>query len=56
MVEEKNFRKGKLLGKYMAKMLWIEWQKVWKRVFEKVGEELVKIEDSFSRKKTLKGG
>ena len=24
IVEEKNFRKGKLLGKYMAKILWVE--------------------------------
>ena len=34
----------------------MEWQEVWERVSEEVGEKLAKIEVSFFREKTLKEG
>ena len=45
-------RRIELLGKYMAKLLY-EWDD---GIFEEVVEKLVKMEVSFSRGKTLKGG
>ena len=50
LVEEQDFRRGKLLQKYTARMLY-EWSD---GKLEKVGEELAKIEVSFSRRETLK--
>ena len=50
LVEERDFRKGELLGKFTAKMLY-EWDD------EKFEEEyLKKVESSFSRGETLKEG
>jgi len=48
---KKDFRRGKLLGKYMAKILY-GWNN---GKFEEVGEELAKIKVSFSKRETLKG-
>jgi len=51
MAEEKDFRRGKLLGKFIAKMLY-RWDN---KKFEE--EYLRKLErNSFSGGKTLKGG
>jgi len=51
MAEEKDFRREELPEKFMAKMLY-GWDD---RKFEEVGEELAKIEVSFSGGETLKG-
>ena len=50
MAEEKDFRKGELLGKYTAKIL--DRQNDGK--FEEVRKKLVKVEVSFSGGETLK--
>ena len=50
LVKEWNFRRGKLLEKYIAKILY-EWDD---RSFEKVGKKLVKIEVSFFKEEILK--
>ena len=52
MVEEREFRRRELLGRYTAKLLY-EWDD---RRFEKVGKKLAKVEVSFSRGETLKRG
>jgi len=52
MAEEKDFRKGELLGKFTAKMLY-GWDN---GKFEEVGEKLAKMEVSFFGEETLKGG
>jgi len=51
-VEEKDFRREELPGKFTAKILY-GWNN---GKFEEVGEELVKMEVSFSRGETLMGG
>jgi len=52
MEEEKDFRRGELPGKFMAKMLygWDDGR------FEEVRKELAEMESSFSGGETLKGG
>jgi len=50
MAEEKDFRRGKLPEKFIAKMLY-KWDD---GKFEEVGKELVKMKVSFSRGETLK--
>ena len=52
MAEERDFRRRELLEKFIAKMLY-GWNN---GKFEKVRKELVKMEVSFSREETLKGG
>ena len=52
MIEKKDFKRGELPEKYMVKMLYRQDD----GISEKVGEELAKIEVSFSRGETLKGG
>jgi len=52
MAEERDFRRGELLGKFIAKMLY-RWDD---GKFEEVGEKLEKVESSFSGGETLKGG
>jgi len=52
MVEEKDFRRGELLEKYITKMLY-GWND---RKFKEVEEELAKTEVSFFGEKTSKGG
>ena len=52
MAEEKDFRRGELLEKYITKMLY-SWND---RKFKEVEEELVKIKVSFFGEKTSKRG
>jgi len=52
MAEERDFRRGELLGKFIAKMLY-RWDD---GKFEEVREKLEKVESSFSGGETLKGG
>ena len=52
MAEEKDFRRGELLEKYITKMLY-GWND---RKFKEVEKELAKTEVSFFGEKTLKGG
>ena len=52
MVEERDFRRGELLGKFMAKMLY-KWDD---GKFEEVRKELDKMEGSFFEGETLRGG
>jgi len=56
-MEEKNFRREELLGKYTVKMLY-RWDngKFEEEYLRKLEEELAKIEVSFSREETLRGG
>ena len=58
MAKERDFRKEEwvTMKVYSKDVIWIEQWKIWERVFKKVGKELAKIEVSFSREKTLKGG
>jgi len=61
MTEERDFKRGELPGKYMAKMLYrwndgkFEEEYLRKLERKEVGEELAKIEVSFFRGETLKG-
>ena len=53
----KRFQKGNTTGKVHGKVvIWIGRWKVWNRIPEKVGKELAKVEVSFSKGETLKGG
>jgi len=52
IAEEKDFRRGELLGKYITKMLY-SWND---RKFKEVKEELAKIEVSFFGEETSKEG
>jgi len=56
IVEERDFRREELPGKYMAKMLygWND-RKLKMSTYLEVREELAKMEVSFSREETLKG-
>ena len=51
MMEERDFRRGELLGKFTVKMLygWDDGK------FEEARRELEKVETSFSRGETLRG-
>ena len=51
MMEERDFRRGELLGKFTVKMLygWDDGK------FEEARRELEKVESSFSRGETLRG-
>jgi len=51
-IEENDFRRRELPGKYTVKTLY-GWDN---GKFEEVGEKLVKMEVSFSGRETLKGG
>ena len=61
MTEERDFKRGELPGKYIAKMLYrwndgkFEEEYLRKLERKEVGEELAKIEVSFFRGETLKG-
>ncbi len=52
---KRDFKKGELPGKFYGKdVVWIGWWKIWGGVLKEAGEELVKMEVSFSRGETLK--
>ena len=52
----KGLQEGRITRKiYSKNVILMEWWKVWGGVFEKVGEELAKIEVSFSGGEILKG-
>jgi len=57
MMEERDFRRGELPGKYTVKMLygWDD-RKFEEKYLRKLEKKLVKMEVSFSRKQTLKRG
>ena len=56
MAEERDFRRGKLPGKFTARMLY-RWDNIkFKKEYLKKLEKLEKVKSSFFRGETLKGG
>ena len=55
--KRKRFQKERIIWEIYGKdVVWVGQQKIWGGVLEEVGEELVKMEISFSRGEILKRG